>query len=82
VWRRICAEVFGCPVVGLHSAEGAALGAATQALAAAGGGSLDALVARCAATDESTRTVPSGSFDNSGLLELQDDTRRRVFPAP
>lgn len=80
VWRRICAEVFGCPVVGLHAAEGAALGAAIQALATAGGGSLEALVARCAAPDESTRTIPSGSFDYRGLLELQDETRRRVFP--
>jgi xylulokinase len=33
VWRQICADVFGCQVVTLAEAEGAALGAAIQALA-------------------------------------------------
>lgn len=32
-WRQLCADVFGCPVVTLQSAEGAALGGAIQALA-------------------------------------------------
>jgi len=31
VWRQICADVFGVPVVALHSSEGAALGAGIQA---------------------------------------------------
>jgi len=31
VWRQICADIFGVPVVGLISNEGAALGAAIQA---------------------------------------------------
>jgi xylulokinase len=31
-WRQLCADVFGCSVVTLASAEGAALGAAIQAL--------------------------------------------------
>ncbi len=31
VWRQICADIFGVPVVGLASNEGAALGAAIQA---------------------------------------------------
>jgi xylulokinase len=35
VWRQICADVFGCRVVTLAEAEGAALGAAIQALASA-----------------------------------------------
>ena len=35
VWRQICADVFNCPVVTLVENEGAALGAAIQALAAA-----------------------------------------------
>jgi xylulokinase len=35
VWRQICADVFGCCVVTLAEAEGAALGSAIQALAAA-----------------------------------------------
>jgi xylulokinase len=34
-WRQLCADVFGCPVVTLAEPEGAALGAAIQALAAA-----------------------------------------------
>jgi xylulokinase len=33
-WRQLCANVFGCPVVTLVETEGAALGAAIQALAA------------------------------------------------
>jgi len=32
VWRQICADVFGVPTVCLKSSEGAALGAAVQAL--------------------------------------------------
>ncbi len=31
-WRQLCADVFGCEIVTLASAEGAALGAAIQAL--------------------------------------------------
>lgn len=33
IWRQICADVFNCRVVTLAAAEGAALGAALQALA-------------------------------------------------
>jgi xylulokinase len=33
IWRQICADVFGCRVVTLAESEGAALGAAIQALA-------------------------------------------------
>jgi xylulokinase len=33
VWRQLCANIFGCPVTTLAEAEGAALGAAIQALA-------------------------------------------------
>ncbi len=33
-WRQLCADIFATPVVTLQSAEGAALGAAIQALAA------------------------------------------------
>ncbi len=62
VWRQICADVFGVPVVCVRSAEGAALGAAIQAAAAAereiGGASLESLADRLATLDESTRHVP------------------------
>jgi xylulokinase len=34
IWRQICADIFNCPVVTLAQSEGAALGAAIQALAA------------------------------------------------
>ena len=34
IWRQICANIFNCPVVTLAESEGAALGAAIQALAA------------------------------------------------
>ena len=34
VWRQICADIFQCPVTTLAQSEGAALGAAIQALAA------------------------------------------------
>ncbi|HUA65338.1 MAG TPA: xylulokinase [Alphaproteobacteria bacterium] len=34
VWRQMCANIFNCPVVTLAESEGAALGAAIQALAA------------------------------------------------
>jgi xylulokinase len=33
IWRQLCADVFGCPVVTTASPEGAALGGAIQALA-------------------------------------------------
>lgn len=34
VWRKICADIFNCPVITLAQSEGAALGAAIQVLAA------------------------------------------------
>ena len=34
IWRQICADIFDCPVITLVEAEGAAFGAAIQALAA------------------------------------------------
>jgi xylulokinase len=65
VWRQVCADVFGVPVVCLHSAEGAALGSAIQAAAAAeretGGASLETLADRLATLDESTRCQPRSS---------------------
>jgi xylulokinase len=63
VWRQICADVFGVPVVCLHSAEGAALGSAIQAAAAAeretGGATLGELADRLATLDEGTRHLPN-----------------------
>ncbi len=80
VWRQICADVFGFPVVTMQTAEGAALGAAVQALATAGPGwNADEIAARCAPVDESSRVSPAGCFDYAELLQRQTGLRERVF---
>lgn len=58
VWRQMSADVFGVPVVGLATAEGAGLGAAIQAAHANGQGSYEALCEKYVALDESTRAKP------------------------
>lgn len=64
VWRRICANIFQCPVVTLMESEGAALGAAIQALA---GVQTSKSVAEWAAaivqTSPGERIEPNSSFD-------------------
>jgi xylulokinase len=72
-WRQIMADVFGVPVVGMVTDEGAALGAALQAAWAAAGPQAgiadftDALVA----VDESTRCRPNRRHA-ARYRELQD----------
>lgn len=59
VWRKICADVFGVPVVCLRSGEGAGLGTAIQAgWTFAGSQGLSAICARIVELDESTRVEP------------------------
>lgn len=59
IWRQICADVFGVPTVCLTSSEGAALGAAIQAAAAANTDTTPRnLAARLVTLDESTRAIP------------------------
>ncbi len=58
IWRQICADVFGVPVVCLRSGEGAGLGAAIQAGWTSGGGDLAEICARLVGLDEPTRTQP------------------------
>jgi xylulokinase len=59
VWRQICADVFGVPVVCLRSGEGAGLGAAIQAgWTHAGSRGLPDICARIVELDESTRVEP------------------------
>ncbi len=58
LWRQISADVFGVPVVGLATAEGAGLGGAIQAAYADGKGSYEELCGRLVALDESTRCEP------------------------
>jgi xylulokinase len=72
VWRRICADVFGVPVVCLRSGEGAGLGAALQAGWTFGGSKgLDGICSRIVELDESTRVEPDVDKTRiyAGLLE-------------
>ncbi len=61
VWRQILADVFDVPVVCLKIEEGAALGAALQAMWAAEGGEVASLSDRVLQPDESTRAVPDAA---------------------
>jgi xylulokinase len=80
VWRQMLADVFGYPVVTMQSAEGAALGAAIQALAAAmPDRSLVELSDLCAPIAEGFRLEPSEAFDYSGLLESHSRLARQIF---
>jgi xylulokinase len=72
LWRQICADVFGCRVVTLAESEGAALGAAIQALAAADTSKSlaawsNALV-QINAADTAEPTTPA-TFDYYGAME-------------
>lgn len=58
LWRGIVADVFGAPVVCTTEPEGAALGAALQAMAAAGAASIAEACARAVALDPATRAEP------------------------
>jgi xylulokinase len=79
-WRQILADIFGYPVVTMQSAEGAALGAAIQALAAATPNeSLKKLSDRCAPTAEGSRLEPRTTFDYARLLETQNHLRQQIF---
>ncbi|MEX2581156.1 MAG: xylulokinase [Verrucomicrobiales bacterium] len=59
IWRAISADVFGVPVVGLATAEGAGLGGAIQAAHADGQGSYEDLCGRLVVLDESSRCEPN-----------------------
>lgn len=65
VWRQMSADVFGVPVVGLATAEGASLGGAIQAAHADGQGGYEELCNRLVSLDEDTRCEP-----NAGNAEL------------
>jgi xylulokinase len=74
VWRQICADVFSCRVVTLAEAEGAALGAAIQALAAVETGKSiadwsNALVQVNAA--DTTAPQENPDFDYFGAMKKQ-----------
>ena len=58
VWRQILADVFDAEVVCVKSEEGAAFGAALQAMWACGEGGIEELCDRFVALDETTRARP------------------------
>lgn len=72
VWRQLSADIFGVPVVGLATAEGAGLGGAIQAAHADGKGSYRDLCSRFVSLDESTRCEP-----NLELVPLYKDSLDR-----
>jgi xylulokinase len=79
-WCQILADIFGYPVVTMQSSEGAALGAAIQALAAATPTeSIATLSDRCAPTAEGSRLEPRTTFDYTSLLETQNHLRQKIF---
>lgn len=79
VWRQMCADIFGYPVVTLRSAEGAALGAAIQALATAQKSDVAELAARLAPVDETSRVEPRKDCDYAAHLETHNRLRERLF---
>lgn len=82
VWRQMCADIFGHPVVTLRSSDGAALGAALQALAAAQGHDLAEVADRLTPVDDHSRLEPRTDFAYAELLERQNHLREALFPAP
>jgi xylulokinase len=79
-WRQILADIFGYPVVTMQSAEGAALGAAIQALAAATSNeSLEKLSDRCAPVAAESRSEPRRDFNYSAILDRQNQLRQQIF---
>jgi xylulokinase len=79
-WRQILADIFGYPVVTMQSAEGAALGAAIQALAAATPNeSLEKLSDRCAPVVAESRLEPRLDFNYATLLDRQNQLRQQIF---
>jgi xylulokinase len=77
VWRQIMADIFGVPVVGMKEDEGAALGAALQAVwchALRSGNrkaKLSDFTTRIVALDETTRCVPDKK-NHARYRRLQD----------
>jgi xylulokinase len=82
VWRQILADVFGYPVVAMKSSEGAALGAAIQALAAVQkNDSLEQIALRCSPVLEDSRLQPRNTFNYEELLARQGELAASVFAA-
>ena len=74
IWRQICADVFGCRVVTLAESEGAALGAAIQALACVETGkSVNEWSSSLVQVNAGETTLPAEEpeFDYIGALQRQ-----------
>jgi xylulokinase len=82
IWRQICADVFGCRVVTLAESEGAALGSAIQALAAAETKqSINAWSNQLVQVnpDDTTEPRQNPDFDYFGAMEKQVSLTAALF---
>jgi xylulokinase len=79
VWRQICADVFGAPVVALKSAEGAALGGALQALALLQNKRIAEIAEAYVEPDETTRAVPQNSAIYVQKLEEMERLVKKIY---
>jgi xylulokinase len=88
IWRQVCADIFGVPTVGLHSAEGAALGAALQAAYACSAAEgqptrFRDLADKYVTLDEDTRCEPNDDYREIYAKQLtrQSDLTKRLHTA-
>jgi len=80
VWRQICADIFGCRVVTLLEAEGAALGAAIQAAAAADKSrSIRDWANALVRINTAEAVEPRRDFDYPAALKKQGELTRALF---
>ncbi len=86
VWMQICADIFGSEVVGFKESEGAALGAAIQALWCYGqhigsGEAISGITDRLVVVDESTRVTPRpANVEKYRVIQRQhDNLREKIF---
>ena len=82
VWRQMLADIFGYPVVTMESSEGAALGAAIQALASADKSrTLEEWAISCSPVAAGSRLEPRSDFNYSERLAKQNTLRQQLFPS-
>ena len=86
-WAQICADVFQAPVVGFTEQEGAALGAAIQAMWCTAlhvegeKVSIQDLADSVVKLDEASRLEPGGDAEQYRLLQQHHDSlREKLFP--
>ena len=81
LWRQLCADIFGAPVVTLVQSEGAALGAALQALALVENVAPATLCDRLVTLNEAERTHPRPELTAFYADQLRSHTAlgRKLF---